>query len=175
MFLMVSLKYLAFLSVMSSWKQFKWLPCDHAVHDNESWAEAVISSPSTELSRGVLQRASGCPSVQDEPLTPAARQDLCHIKIWSGLRLPSSWWISGGRWLWDWSVLLCHLTEPVLPMGLPLKLGPHAYSKQMIPLNLKKTVCVDNISSFRPHIFLLVMVKKVLSKCSMSSSCLSYQ
>lgn len=161
MFLMVSLKYLVFLSVVSSWKLFlKWLTCDHAVHDNESWAEAVTSSPSGEISSGVLQHVSGCPSVQDEPLTPAASQDLCHIKIWSGLRLPSSWWISGGRWLWDWSVLLCHLTEPVLPMGLPSKLGPHAYSKQMIPLNLKKTVCVDNISSLRPQIFLLVMVEK---------------
>lgn len=173
---MVSLKYLAFPSVMSFWKLFLKRPtCDCAMLDNESWVEVVISSPSGELSRGVLQRVSGCPSVQHEPLTPAGSQDLCHIKLWSGLCLPSSWWISGGRLLWGWSVLLCHPYWACSAHGAAPKLGPLGYSKQMISLNLKKTIWCYQHSSLRLKPFLLRMVEKVLSKCSMLLSCLSYQ
>lgn len=49
-----------FQSVAFLLENIRLLLHNSAVHKNESWTEAAISSPTTEISCGVLRRVSGC-------------------------------------------------------------------------------------------------------------------
>lgn len=56
----ICFKYLVFLSVAFLLENIRLLLHDSASHKNESWTEAAISSPATEISWGVLRKVSGC-------------------------------------------------------------------------------------------------------------------
>lgn len=59
----ICFKYLVFLSVALLLEIIKLPMCNGAAHNNESWTEAVVSSPAAEIKCGALQSVSGPPSL----------------------------------------------------------------------------------------------------------------
>lgn len=95
----ICFKYLVFLSVIFLFGIVKPPMCNGAVHNNESWMEAVISSPAAEINCGGVTE-----SIWPSQFTAvgagnfhAESRDLHCSKICLGLCLPNSGWIAGHR------------------------------------------------------------------------------
>lgn len=117
----ICFKYLVFLSVAFLLENIRLLLHDSAAHKNESWMEAAISSPATEISWGVLRKVSGClNSLQWELISSMLKVEIYVVgKSVLVFFLPNSQW---NCWLqagptWARASFLLHDTSLLLSLA----------------------------------------------------------